>query len=168
MADRENTRKQTQTALSASVADREYMSAQPNKYLYNIQKRSLAAIEELDNFAIRMDSQPSGADLDLCDKWLRDLCSMYARVASMKGEAEGFSGLAATYCLQSVDEETFKRVKNSSTMFQLLVDGSYPHVAKYRAYVNSFENMLRSAIDSYRTLISAFKREKEYSSINQT
>lgn len=133
----------------------------------NAEERALDLLKAMERLSELMDSQPSAKDLDQCDLFLRELGSRYARVAELHGKAKALWAEAVANIIQFTPEEEYKRFKNSSTLVEEIAAAQYPMVCRLMHGCESSLNLFKVVSDNYRTLISAFKQEREYSTRNQ-
>lgn len=141
------------------------------------EEKQTLKLKELQGFAMSidafMDGQPPGDDLDACSDFLRELHSLFATVSQKSGEAETLFNMRVMQVISDTNpetEEAIKKVKNSSTLTVAYVAGKYPNEYSIWQRLNGYLQLFKLTSDDYRTLISAYKSQKELemSGIKQT
>lgn len=125
-----------------------------------------ATEQEFDKFLLSLGKlfkgQPSAADLDASDKFLRNLNVMYARWAQLDGKAQGLLAVIMHEQIKSMSEDDYKKIKSSSTLTTSYIEGSYPEICAKAHEVKNMGYVIRTTADNYRTLISSYRKEREY------
>lgn len=114
------------------------------------------------NFYALMDSQPAANDLDKSEQFLRELNSFYAVYAEISGKSESFYNALTYSVINSIDDETWRKIKNSSTLTDRYVSGKFPKAGAVYNEVKSLGHVFRTVAENYRTLISSYRQEREF------
>lgn len=125
----------------------------------NAQIKKLAAFAN--DLRAFMDEQPPAKELDASAAWLAELNAMYARLAEMEGIAEGFISQLTYNAIKGMDDDEYKKVKNSSTLVTRYIQGMHPGAVRVVATILNYKKVLQTAADNTRTLMSSYRQEME-------
>ena len=104
-------------------------------------------------------NSPTTEDPAACDAYFQDLRAMYAFLAHQKGVVEILFAQDFARMVDTMDEEKFKRIKNSSTLSELYVISVSKEVAFYRIKIKELLNGIEQATTQLTTMISYRKAE---------
>jgi hypothetical protein len=130
-------------------------------------KQQIEALKQFNmNCFALIDNQPPCSDLNDSDTWLRDVNTMYSRCAQMTGIAKAFQAqlMTATINKIDVDGDTWKKIKNSSTMIEKYVAGLYPGYWAICEETLSLYKALAHVCENTRTLMSSWRLERQIDS----
>ena len=131
-------------------------------HIYNEIRGFLVAVTEL------MKTQPPANNLDESEKFLRNLNSYYAGYAQMMGKAESFYNAIAHNVINTIEDEAWKKIKNSSTLTDRYITGKFPRAGAVYNEMKTLGHVFRTVAENYRTLISSYRQEREFELRTQT
>jgi hypothetical protein len=106
-----------------------------------------------------LSSSPTTEDPVLCDAYFQDMRAMYSFLAHQKGIVEILFAQDFAAMIDSMDEDKWKRIKNSSTLSELYAISVSKEVAFYRIKIKELLNGLEQATTQLTTMISYRKVE---------
>lgn len=102
---------------------------------------------------------PTTEDPNACDAYFQDLRAMYSFLAHQKGVVEILFAKDFAAMIDTMDEEKWKRIKNSSTLSELYAISVSKEVAFYRVKIKELMNGIEQATTQLTTMISYRKAE---------
>jgi len=104
-------------------------------------------------------NSPTTEDPNLCDAYFQNLRAMYSFLAHQKGIVEILFAQDFARMIDNMDEEKWKRIKNSSTLSELYAVAVSKEIAFYRIKIKELLNGLDAATTQLTTMISFRKAE---------
>lgn len=130
----------------------------------NTDKRK-AAIEDFRKYCRMAEdllgNSPTTEDPALCDSYFQDLRAMYSFLAHQKGVVEILFAQDFAAMIDNMEEEKWKRIKNSSTLSELYAISVSKEVAFYRVKLKELMNGIELATTQLTTMISYRKVEMQ-------
>ena len=115
----------------------------------------------LDTLNAFLESQPPADDLDSSSAWLIDLNAYYSRWAQVQGDIETMYAQLVHREISGMEEDEFKKIKNSSTLTDLYVKGKYHVVSRLLVELQNKGRVLAQVSENTRTLLASWRREQE-------
>lgn len=139
---------------------------------YNFDEKGTMIFQEISSFLLAvselMKQQPPANNLDESEKFLRNLNSYYAGYAHMMGKAESFYNALAHNVINTIEDESWKKIKNSSTLTDRYITGKFPKAGAVYNEMKALGHVFRTVAENYRTLISSYRQEREFELRTQT
>lgn len=104
-------------------------------------------------------SSPDGSDIIATEEFLRKARSYHATLVTYYGKLEADRAVAMAKAVQEMDDVTFRKLKNSSTLFNTYVAGQTEEMTALYYTTKEMLKLLAQASDEYRTIISYRKTE---------
>jgi len=102
---------------------------------------------------------PSGQDVWESEEYLRKLRSGQATLTTAIGQMEAQRSLNLAAIVDQTDENTYKRIKNSSTISMMYSDSSDAELTEMYHTAKELMKLCGQTSDEYRTIISYRKEE---------
>lgn len=106
-------------------------------------------------------NSPTTEDPQLCDAYFQDLRAMYSFLAHQKGVVEILFAQDFAAMVNTMEEDRWKRIKNSSTLSELYAVSISKEVAFYRIKIKELMNGIEQATTQLTTMISYRKVEMQ-------
>lgn len=106
-------------------------------------------------------NSPTTEDPQMCDAYFQDLRAMYSFLAHQRGIVEILFAQDFAAMIDSMEEDRWKRIKNSSTLSELYAIAISKEVAFYRIKIKELMNGLEQATTQLTTMISYRKVEMQ-------
>jgi len=117
--------------------------------------------DEMEGIKLLFDNQPTATDLELCDRWMREVMAYYLRLGGIEPRAKGLFAQATVDVVTNCPEEQYKRFKSTNSMVETLVAAQYPHAAKCVGGCKNLMKLIEMTFENYRTLLASARKEKE-------
>lgn len=114
----------------------------------------------LDTLNTFLENQPPADDLDASSDWLIDLNAHYSRWAQVQGDIETMYAQLVHLEISGMDEDEFKKIKNSSTLTDLYIKGKYHVVSRILGELQNKGKVLAQASENTRTLLASWRQEQ--------
>jgi hypothetical protein len=119
----------------------------------------------LKDLEVFLNSSPSVDDIEGLFNYLGEMRSHYATLAHVLGVTKSLHAKAVMEAVDQTDDETYKRVKNSSTLVVEYAEAKQPNIAFIHHKADFMKRCLTDASSQLTTMIAFRKEEMRVNSL---